>query len=104
MGLKKVVSAQTWSRLHSRAGSPSTAGAARVLSVSKQETESTMATLQNKTALVTGASRGIGRATALALARAGANALVHYGRSAHEAESLVAAIRVFRSMAVRSSN
>jgi 3-oxoacyl-[acyl-carrier protein] reductase len=48
---------------------------------------------ENKTALVTGASRGIGRATALALARAGANVLVHYGRSAHEAESLVDAIR-----------
>jgi 3-oxoacyl-[acyl-carrier protein] reductase len=52
-----------------------------------------MTTLQNKTALVTGASRGIGRATALALARAGANVLVHYGRSAQEAESLVAAIQ-----------
>jgi NAD(P)-dependent dehydrogenase (short-subunit alcohol dehydrogenase family) len=52
-----------------------------------------MTTLQSKTALVTGASRGIGRSTALALARAGANVLVHYGRSAQEAESLVAAIR-----------
>src|SRR6266481_1712762 len=49
--------------------------------------------LQNKTALVTGASRGIGRATAAALARAGAHVLVHYGRSAQEAESLVADIR-----------
>ena len=48
-----------------------------------------MPELENKTALVTGASRGIGRATALALARAGANVLVHYGRSAREAESLV---------------
>src|SRR6202042_1531973 len=48
-----------------------------------------MTTLQNKTALVTGASRGIGRATAAALARAGAHVLVHYGRSAQEAESLV---------------
>jgi 3-oxoacyl-[acyl-carrier protein] reductase len=48
-----------------------------------------MTTLQNKTALVTGASRGIGRATALALARAGAHVLVHYGRSTQEAESLV---------------
>jgi 3-oxoacyl-[acyl-carrier protein] reductase len=46
----------------------------------------------NKTALVTGASRGIGRATAEALARAGAHVLVHYGRSAREAESLVAEI------------
>jgi NAD(P)-dependent dehydrogenase (short-subunit alcohol dehydrogenase family) len=52
-----------------------------------------MTTLQNKTALVTGASRGIGRATAVALAEAGAHVLVHYGRSAHEAESLVTEIR-----------
>jgi 3-oxoacyl-[acyl-carrier protein] reductase len=52
-----------------------------------------MATLQNKTALVTGASRGIGRATAFALAQAGARVLVHYGRSAQDAESVVAAIR-----------
>src|ERR1700733_1724348 len=52
-----------------------------------------MNTLQNKTALVTGASKGIGRATALALAKAGAHVVVHYGRSAQEAESLVAEIR-----------
>src|ERR1700684_3186688 len=52
-----------------------------------------MTTLQNKTALVTGASRGIGRATAAALAKAGAHVLVHYGRSRQEAESLVVEIR-----------
>jgi len=52
-----------------------------------------MNTLTNKTALVTGASRGIGRATASALAEAGAHVLVHYGRSAQEARSLVAAIQ-----------
>jgi 3-oxoacyl-[acyl-carrier protein] reductase len=52
-----------------------------------------MAALQGKTALVTGASRGIGRATASALAKAGANVLVHYGRSVQDAESLVAGIR-----------
>jgi 3-oxoacyl-[acyl-carrier protein] reductase len=50
-------------------------------------------TLQGKTALVTGASRGIGRATALALAEAGARVLVHYGRSAQEAKSLVSEIQ-----------
>jgi NAD(P)-dependent dehydrogenase (short-subunit alcohol dehydrogenase family) len=52
-----------------------------------------MITLKNKTALVTGASRGIGRATAAALAAAGAHVLVHYGRSAKEAESLVSEIQ-----------
>jgi 3-oxoacyl-[acyl-carrier protein] reductase len=42
---------------------------------------------------VTGASRGIGRATASALSNAGAHVLVHYGRSTQDAESLVAGIR-----------
>jgi 3-oxoacyl-[acyl-carrier protein] reductase len=58
-----------------------------------------MTSLQNKTALVTGASRGIGRATAMVLAEAGAHVLVHYGRSVEEAESLVTAIRAKRGRA-----
>jgi len=37
-----------------------------------------MSNLSGKTALVTGASRGIGRASALGLAKAGAQVLVHY--------------------------
>ncbi len=52
-----------------------------------------MTALSGKTALVTGASRGIGRASALALAKAGAQVLVHYGRGAKEAEAVVAQIR-----------
>jgi NAD(P)-dependent dehydrogenase (short-subunit alcohol dehydrogenase family) len=52
-----------------------------------------MTTLTGKTALVTGASRGMGRASALALAAAGAQVLVHYGRGAKEAEGVVAEIR-----------
>src|SRR5271167_234618 len=52
-----------------------------------------MPNLSGKTALVTGASRGIGRASALALAAAGAQVLVHYGRGADEADGVVAEIR-----------
>jgi 3-oxoacyl-[acyl-carrier protein] reductase len=52
-----------------------------------------MTSLANKTALVTGASRGMGRATALALAAAGARVIVHYGRNAAEAKAVVDQIR-----------
>jgi 3-oxoacyl-[acyl-carrier protein] reductase len=54
-----------------------------------------MSELTHKTALVTGASRGIGRAAALALAKAGARVIVHYGRGKDEAEAVVAEIRAF---------
>ena len=52
-----------------------------------------MKDLEGKTALVTGASRGIGRAAALALGREGARVFVHYSKSSGEADSVVALIR-----------
>ncbi|WP_144152366.1 SDR family NAD(P)-dependent oxidoreductase [Paraburkholderia sp. BCC1885] len=52
-----------------------------------------MRPLSGKTALVTGASRGIGRASALALAKAGAQVLVHYCREDQAAAEVVAQIR-----------
>ena len=52
-----------------------------------------MTSLSGKTALVTGASRGIGRSSALALAKAGAQVLVHYGRGKSEAQLVVEEIR-----------
>jgi 3-oxoacyl-[acyl-carrier protein] reductase len=58
-----------------------------------------MAVLTGKTALVTGGSRGIGRAAALALGKAGAQVLVHYGSAAKDAEAVVAQIRQFGSRA-----
>jgi 3-oxoacyl-[acyl-carrier protein] reductase len=52
-----------------------------------------MSNLHGKTALVTGASRGIGRAAALALAKAGAQVLVHYSSAQKEADAVVDEIR-----------
>jgi short chain dehydrogenase len=52
-----------------------------------------MTDLAGKTALVTGASRGIGRATALGLANGGAQVLVHYASGQAEAAAVVAQIR-----------
>ncbi|BAB53234.1 SDR family NAD(P)-dependent oxidoreductase [Mesorhizobium japonicum] len=52
-----------------------------------------MTKLSGKTALVTGASRGMGRSAALALARMGAQVLIHYSTGLKEAEAVVAEIR-----------
>jgi 3-oxoacyl-[acyl-carrier protein] reductase len=52
-----------------------------------------MGNLSAKTALVTGASRGLGRAAALALAQEGAQVLVHYGSGKAQATAVAAEIR-----------
>jgi NAD(P)-dependent dehydrogenase (short-subunit alcohol dehydrogenase family) len=52
-----------------------------------------MTGLKDSSVVVTGASRGIGRATAQALAREGAYVIVHYGRAEAEANALIDEIR-----------
>jgi len=52
-----------------------------------------LALFQDKTVVITGAGRGIGRTLALGFAEQGATVLVHYSYSAHGAEEVVAQIR-----------
>ena len=56
--------------------------------------------LHNKVAIVTGASRGIGRAIAIALAHSGANVVVNYASSSAAAEQVVAEITAGRGNAI----
>ena len=56
--------------------------------------------LQGKVAIVTGASRGIGRATALALASEGASVVVNYASSSGAADAVVAEIEKLGSQAI----
>jgi 3-oxoacyl-[acyl-carrier protein] reductase len=49
--------------------------------------------LEGRTALVTGASRGIGKAIAFALAKAGCNVVVNYKKEREAAQQVAAAIR-----------
>ena len=59
-----------------------------------------MSSLENRTALVSGASRGIGRSIAVALARAGCQVAVNYRQQAAAAEEVRSAIEALGRRAV----
>jgi acetoacetyl-CoA reductase len=59
-----------------------------------------MRKLEGKVAIVTGSSRGIGRAIALNLAQNGASVVVNYARNQDEANKVVDEIRAFDSHAI----
>lgn len=67
--------------------------AAACLAVLNRNKELTMTRLQNKVALITGASRGIGAAIAARLSEEGAEVIVHYGKSKAQAEAVAGKIR-----------
>ncbi|MBW6463589.1 MAG: 3-oxoacyl-[acyl-carrier-protein] reductase [Firmicutes bacterium] len=56
--------------------------------------------LKGRTAIITGASRGIGRATAIAIARAGADVVINYSSSEAQAASVKEQIEEFGGSAV----
>jgi 3-oxoacyl-[acyl-carrier protein] reductase len=62
--------------------------------------EKIMSDLKGKVAVVTGASKGIGAATAKALAAAGASVVVNYASSREGAERVVAAIKAAGGKAI----
>ncbi len=66
---------------------------------------STTQFLAGKTALVTGASRGIGRGIALCLAEAGADIAVHYARKTAAAQELVTQLQAMgrKALAVKAN-
>lgn len=57
--------------------------------------------LKNKVALITGSSRGIGRATALLFAKEGANIVVNYSKSEKESNKVIDEIKKLGSDAIR---
>ncbi len=73
---------------------PSAGGCGNRLKISNDQEAGISVTFENKTAIVTGASRGIGRSICLELGRRGCNVAFSYLKSSAEAEKLVDELKV----------
>ncbi|XVF02687.1 hypothetical protein REPUB_Repub04eG0196100 [Reevesia pubescens] len=113
---RKFVQIQQWSPLSSEIGSVQTRPCiglhcrsrrsfassgvrAQVATVEQANTEAAQK-VEAPVAIVTGASRGIGKAVALALGKAGCKVLVNYARSSKEAEEVSKEIESYGGQAV----
>lgn len=65
-------------------------------------TSNPTSSLAGKVALITGGSKGIGKAAAVALARAGAQIVITYMTDAKAADAVVDEIGVHKALALRS--
>lgn len=63
----------------------------------------TSSDLTGKVAIITGASKGIGKATALRLAQGGAKVVLHYGSDDHAAQEVVDQIGPDNALAIKGN-
>jgi len=68
--------------------------------INAMSSDGTLPTLADRVAVVTGSGRGIGRGTALELARRGAKVTINYAKSASAAEEVVKEIEAMGSEAI----
>ena len=87
--------------LHSRRSSSfSSSGVRAQVATVEQASTETAQKVESPVVIVTGASRGIGKAVALALGKAGCKVLVNYARSSKEAEEVCKEIEAYGGQAI----